>query len=414
MAAKKRGSEETGERKLAQAIRFAGAALKQQIADRLRQATLDHQDGRLDSAARGYRQVLSVESGNSQALNNLSLLLADNQQAIDLLSKALHGRPDYLDALINLSVRYVATGDAAEANTILNRASELAPSDTRVHQILASLSDARLEKGDLSSKAPYFTVIIPTHQRPTLLNRTLASLRAQSPEVSLEIIVVADIADIETEAVCQRWLSKSDTYIRRNGKPGPSESRNLGLRLSHGAVILFLDDDDAWHPGLLSQLSQLETLRNGQPVYFNCSVIKERRTPEGPVHLTELSLNTRGILNQDVYVKNQVHMSCFAFPAWILRDIYFDPHMRAYEDWDFLLSVCDRQMPEHADILGSKVYEVNDETSDRRGNSRAANDFNAILDYLYVYRRHPVIPEIQQKRASLLASTGFSIPANYI
>jgi hypothetical protein len=120
------------------------------------------------------------------------------------------------------------------------------------------------------------------------------------------------------------------------------------------------------------------------------------------------------MLNNKVYIKNQVHMSCFAFPARILRELWFDPHMRAYEDWDFLLSVCDRQMPIHANILGSKVYEVDDETTDRRGNSQAANDLNAIFDYLYVYRRHPVGPELQEQRAALLASTGFPVPAPFV
>jgi hypothetical protein len=120
------------------------------------------------------------------------------------------------------------------------------------------------------------------------------------------------------------------------------------------------------------------------------------------------------MLNNKVYIKNQVHMSCFAFPARILRELWFDPHMRAYEDWDFLLSVCDRQMPIHANILGSKVYEVDDETTDRRGNSQAANDLNAIFDYIYVYRRHPVGPELQEQRAALLTSTGFPVPAPFV
>jgi glycosyltransferase involved in cell wall biosynthesis len=186
------------------------------------------------------------------------------------------------------------------------------------------------------------------------------------------------------------------------------------MKLAHGDVILFLDDDDAWHPELLLELSQNETLRSGQVVYFNCTVTKERRTPAGPIGITELELKTRGMLNQKVYIKNQVHMSCFAFPVSVLQGLHFDPHMRAYEDWEFLLSVCNRQMPTHIDILGSRVYEVDDETTDRRGNSQEASDINAILDYLYVYRRHPVTQELREQRAALLASVGFPVPSAFI
>jgi len=53
--------------------------------------------------------------------------------------------------------------------------------------------------------------------------------------------------------------------------------------------------------------------------------------------------------------------------------------------------------------------------TDRRGSSKAANDFNAVLDYLYVYRRHPApTPELRRKRADLLARTGLPIDADLL
>jgi len=103
-------------------------------------------------------------------------------------------------------------------------------------------------------------------------------------------------------------------------------------------------------------------------------------------------------------------MSCFAFPRQLLQGIEFDPFMRAYEDWDYLLSVFHRQMPTHVPFLGSRVFEVADATTDRRGSSEQANDFNAVLDYLYVYRRHQApTAELKQRRADLLKMTGLPI-----
>jgi len=103
-------------------------------------------------------------------------------------------------------------------------------------------------------------------------------------------------------------------------------------------------------------------------------------------------------------------MSCFSFPRLILKDLFFDKTMRAYEDWDFLLSVFDRDFPVYVDILGSRVFEVDDDTSDRRGNSAPAKDFNAVLDYLYVYRRHPGATDaIREGRQLLLMSVGLNI-----
>ncbi len=257
---------------------------------------------------------------------------------------------------------------------------------------------------------PFFSVIVPTHKRARLLRRALQSIRSQASPVPFEVIVVSDVVDAATDAVCAEILTDTDIYVRRNGMPGPSESRNLALKLAKGSYLLFLDDDDAWHAGCLEQLYAQPAVKRGEPVYFNCSVVKERRHADGPEQLSEVGVDLAGCLTEGVFVKNQVHMSCFALPRPLLEGLAFDASMRAYEDWDFLLSVFSRQMPVHVPFLGSRIFEVDDESSDRRGSSKQANDYNAVLDYLYVYRRHAAPqPALKQQRVELLQACGLTL-----
>jgi len=254
---------------------------------------------------------------------------------------------------------------------------------------------------------PFLSLIVPTHKRAKLLHRALASVKAQATEVSVEIIVVSDTKDNSTDQVCHELLSNEDYYIRRNGLPGPSVSRNLGLSLAQGRYIMFLDDDDAWHPGLLKNLSDSLEVKQGLPVYFDCSVVTESRLTEGPVFLSEITLKQAGKLTEEAYVKNQIHMSCFAFPRELLSNLVFDPFMRAYEDWDFCLSVFERKMPVYLPFVGSRIYEVHDQTTDRRGASPQATGLDAVFDYLYVYRRHSSPNKaISAKRALLMNQVG--------
>jgi GalNAc5-diNAcBac-PP-undecaprenol beta-1,3-glucosyltransferase len=263
---------------------------------------------------------------------------------------------------------------------------------------------------EIMQKPTPFTVIIPTHKRPILLRRALESIRSQTLSGACEVIVVSDAIDGATDAVCAELLATTGIYVRRNGVAGPSASRNLGLSLASGQHVLFLDDDDAWHPRLLEQLAPLLAQRPGKPVYFNCSVVTERRLPEGPQQLSEVQLDLAGHLNHAVYLKNQVHMSCFAFPRPLLDGLEFDPTMRAYEDWDYLLAVFDREFPLHVPMLGSRVFEVPDDTTDRRGSEGKANDFNAVLDYLYVYRRHPAPNDaVRAQRSELMRRNGLAV-----
>jgi glycosyltransferase involved in cell wall biosynthesis len=257
---------------------------------------------------------------------------------------------------------------------------------------------------------PFFSVIVPTHKRALLLRRALESIKSQVCPVECEVIVISDVEDSATDAVCIELLAKSDIYIRRNGENGPSSSRNLGLSLVKGRFVMFLDDDDAWHPNCLANLLAQPHVQLNMPVYFNCTVVNERRLAQGPELLSEVELHLQHSLTSEVYIKNQVHMSCFAFPRQLLQGIEFDPFMRAYEDWDYLLAVFSRAMPTYVPLLGSRVFEVKDTTTDRRGSSEQAKDFNAVLDYLYVYRRHPApTPELKQKRAELLKMAGLPI-----
>jgi hypothetical protein len=176
-----------------------------------------------------------------------------------------------------------------------------------------------------------------------------------------------------------------------------------------------LDDDDAWHPDFLNQLYLRLPADPKVPVYFDCSVVEERRLPIGPEFVSESRLVLAGKLNDLVYVKNQVHLSCFSFPRFLLDGLTFDDTMRAYEDWEYLLCVLGRSRAQHLPILGSQVHEVSDETSDRRGSSSAANDFHAVLDYLYVYRRHPApTEELQRLRSQLIARFGIDVPPRFL
>lgn len=399
-----------------EATQFTKAVSEYEINELLVKAIEHHQAQHFAEAERLYRLILAADPQHSVALNNLSLML-DVGGALDILHQVVASQPDYADALINISSRLLEKGDIDEAAKYISRANTLEPLDDRVVELMRQIhaADAANSRRTLKhNEVPVYSIVVPTHSRANLLSRALESLKGQTSKSAKEIIVVSDVDDLATNAVCSQWLERSDTFVRRAGSPGPSASRNLALKLARGQNILFLDDDDAWHPNLLAELDQCETLMNGQPIYFNCSVVKESRPPEGPVFIGENFVNTQNQLDENVFIKNQVHMSCFAFPRVLLQGLEFDVHMRAYEDWDFLLSVFERVMPSHVPILGSKIYEVDDATTDRRGNSTLANDNNALIDFVYVYRRHVVKAHLREKRANLLSSAGLSLSAELL
>jgi GalNAc5-diNAcBac-PP-undecaprenol beta-1,3-glucosyltransferase len=222
----------------------------------------------------------------------------------------------------------------------------------------------------------------------------------------LEIIVISNIHDQKTAQICNQFLAFNDIDLVRNGYFGLAASGNMGLVLSKGKNIIFPNNYVLY----LCYLMSIFGIDNLELIYCNFSVIKERGLPDDSDFISEEIINLKNSLNSYGYVENQMPLSCYVFPSYLLKNEQFDPCMRAYENWDFLRAIFDKKMPHHIPVLDPRIYEVPDDTTDRRGSSESALDFDAVLDYLYVYRRHTVVDlELQKNRSALLTAVGMKI-----
>lgn len=92
------------------------------------------------------------------------------------------------------------------------------------------------------------SVVIPTCDRPALLARALASVRAQTRPPA-EIIVVDDGSD----PTARPRLDAGDVRLLANRRArGASGARNWGAAHARGPLLAFLDDDDEWLPEYLA------------------------------------------------------------------------------------------------------------------------------------------------------------------
>jgi glycosyltransferase involved in cell wall biosynthesis len=88
-----------------------------------------------------------------------------------------------------------------------------------------------------------FSVIVPVYNRPVELRRALLSCVNQSYK-NIEIIVIDDCSTTPVDDICNDLGDDRIISLRNNVNLGVSESRNLGLALSTGDYVSFLDSDD--------------------------------------------------------------------------------------------------------------------------------------------------------------------------
>ena len=261
---------------------------------------------------------------------------------------------------------------------------------------------------------PFFSIVIPTHLRPALLERALRSLRDGGFE-DYEAVVVSDECDAATLEVVAGNLRRQDTFIKRTGVSGPAESRNLGLQMMRGQAVIFLDDDDTFQPGYLGRAREAVLAHPGKVVYVNCRIVEEDRLhPErGLLGAQEFAV---GHLDPaEVWVKNFIHNHTAVYPRAAVAGRRQDPSLSSLDDWDFLLSVRQDTELVHVAIDGPVVHKDRVNPGCRRGVSDNARNVRVISDYLSIYKKWPApTEELKRKRQALLAGAGFEPPLDWL
>ncbi len=117
--------------------------------------------------------------------------------------------------------------------------------------------------------SPYFSVIIPTHNRFMLLKRAIDSVLSQTYE-NFELIIVDDHSTDETSKVVRSFSDNRIQYKLNNRSKGACGARNTGIYSAIGKWVAFLDDDDLWLPEKLMYQHDL-IKRSKESVGLICS-----------------------------------------------------------------------------------------------------------------------------------------------
>ncbi|MDT4996540.1 MAG: hypothetical protein QOD45_608, partial [Pseudonocardiales bacterium] len=101
-------------------------------------------------------------------------------------------------------------------------------------------------------------VVVPTHNRASLLPRLVSALVAQEDVPGAEIVLVDDASTDATPDVLANLLPSLEPTgqaIRLAHNRGPATARNIGWRTASAPLIAFLDDDCVPQPGWLASLA---------------------------------------------------------------------------------------------------------------------------------------------------------------
>lgn len=200
-----------------------------------------------------------------------------------------------------------------------------------------------------SCLTPLVSIIIPTYNRRELLPETVASCLAQT-YVNIEVMIVDDGSTDDTrEMVAARlrndWACKVVYHHKPNG--GTSSAKNIGMRVTRGDYLQFLDSDDVLHPEKISR--QIAAIRTAVGT-VDCCICLGRL---GNLAAGWDSARRIGELCPDTatYIRRQcertVHVMHTAAPLWRREFLQGNPGWRedlcVAEEWEYYIRLLAKQ-----------------------------------------------------------------------
>ena len=186
------------------------------------------------------------------------------------------------------------------------------------------------------------SVIMPAHNRDTLIRESIDSVLAQS-FTDFELIVVDDGSTDATAAIVESYTDSRIRLIRQPNQ-GVSVARNTGLEAAQGEFITFLDSDDLYYPEFLKTLYYLMQSNETEMTFSNYS--ESDRAED--MHKTDVNrirciikeklFGTR-ILSSDSQIDGlPVHINSVMIAKTLIERYHlrFLPGVRMYEDGNFL------------------------------------------------------------------------------
>lgn len=124
------------------------------------------------------------------------------------------------------------------------------------------------------------SIILPTHNRATLLPRSINSVLAQTDQ-QWELIVVDDGSTDNTRAVVTGFADERIRYVHQENRQ-LNGARNTGVANARGTYTGFLDDDDEFLPEHLARLRHAIEIGNGRHDIYRSGEIMRRGEKETP------------------------------------------------------------------------------------------------------------------------------------
>ena len=204
----------------------------------------------------------------------------------------------------------------------------------------------------------FFSIIIPTYNRANFLSKAIQSVLNQTYS-NFELIIIDDGSTDGTKEIVSGLNDERIRYVYQENK-GRSDARNLGIELSIGEYICFLDDDDFFLDNHLETMLLNAEKNKGRPqiLIAQYEIEKAGKRTGRIEHPSKFPNLIKYIWDAFVPIQS------ICFPKEVLQENRFPVGFHIWEDKHLLL----RLVLEHPIVYISTITSVVVDHKDRSVN----------------------------------------------
>ena len=121
------------------------------------------------------------------------------------------------------------------------------------------------------------SIIVPVYNVENYLRRCLDSILLQPSSITYEILLIDDGSSDKSGAICDEYQSNfPNVFVSHIENNGVAEARNLGISLSKGNYLYFMDPDDFLSDNFFDKISS-NLKQKWDVLCFGYNEIKENR-----------------------------------------------------------------------------------------------------------------------------------------
>lgn len=231
------------------------------------------------------------------------------------------------------------------------------------------------------------SIVIPAYNCEKTIKKCIDSIICQDYN-NVEIIIINDGSTDGTELCLNEYLNNPKINVINKNNEGVSATRNLGIDISNGEYIIFIDSDDYIEQNYVSSLIELQEKNNES--LCGCFIVRCSENGDFKIIKHDMKYEKSIFINQIIKANIDGFIVRYLFKKEILKNVKFDLNLSYMEDTLFLLNYLSNSKVKNIVFTNKTNYIYMYQSNNSVTNSEKYIENNIInvcnsIDQIYIY-----------------------------